>query len=103
MPEARDLFEVPVLPVARLIVGWIEVGEDVVAEAVLDVAVDGLRGQDAAPGVAHRGAHATVALPGPEEEVGEFSVVVFAGMHSSKVHHTVPIHPSAWKGYSPKM
>jgi len=95
MPEARDLFEVPVLPVARFIVGWIEVGEDVVAEAVLDVAVDGLGRQDAAPGMAHRGAHAKVALPRPEEEVGEFSVVVFARMHSSKVHHTVLIHRSA--------
>ena len=65
---------------------WIEVGEDVVAEAVFDVAVDGLRRQGAAPGVAHRGAHGTVALSRPEEEGGEFSVVVFARMHSSKVH-----------------
>ena len=100
MPEARDLLQVLVLPVRRHVIWWIEVGEDVVAEAVLDVAVYGLRRQDAAPGVAHRGAHATVALPGPEEEPGEFSMVVFAGMHGSKVHHPVLIHRSAHKYYS---
>lgn len=73
MPQARDCFQVRVFPIARHMDGEIEVGEDAVAKAVLQVTGLRLRGQVSPSLVPDGGVGGAVALPRPEEQAGELS------------------------------
>ena len=83
-----------------------ETGAAGLSEAPVHEASVGFLGHRPGDGVGYRGARGTIAVLGPEEQLGEFLEVVLAGIHVIKVQcsHLLrqPIHPSAWKGCSPK-